>query len=213
MVYEDFTTYTEVDIVADRIQKTAQHIDHVAVRNETTYLYKDKGAGYFGDFTHLIDVRTASHVGNTSLAFTWMLSNTISEAKGQEIVTNKHLGVYLYDSGEPQLKLNVLYWDGSSSATDSYAAAESTWYFLVLKRVGTSFTCEIYDNAERSGAPLATLSLTVTADTFQYIYGCASYNTDLNAWVTTDINNLEFVVETAPTESLVITRDIHIGGL
>lgn len=51
---EDFTTFTKVDPNSHIVVVSAAHIDFTNWDNESTYLYRDYGADFFSDFTHMV---------------------------------------------------------------------------------------------------------------------------------------------------------------
>jgi len=59
---EDFTTFTEVD-PGSHISKTPTEITHIGYTDEDAYIYKDYGAGFWGDFEFNFEV---TWVGSTS---------------------------------------------------------------------------------------------------------------------------------------------------
>ena len=107
--YEDFTGYTEVD-PGGHIAKTANHVDFQDYRTEDAYLYKDKGAGHFADFTHKIDVKSVSGA-LWHQAHVWLLSNDVDDAKGllNNGKTAITVDIYKASSGVVYLTLEEFY--------------------------------------------------------------------------------------------------------
>ena len=186
MAYEDFTTYTEVD-VNDRISKTAQHIDFVTYRsndaNDKAFLYSDKGAAHFGDFEHLIDVRVVS--GSWAGHF-WALSNDVV----QIIDDTLHISGMMYGLNNFTY-LRETY--SGSTYTDHMSFVDDTWYYYTIKKTGTTLTMKVYSDSARTNL-LDTLALTLHADhTFRYVYGSSTHwYSDANILTETlDIDNLD----------------------
>lgn len=197
MVYEDFTIYTEVDVDADRIQKTSNHIDIYCIGNEDTYVYKDKGVGHFGNFKHLIDGACASAVGLGARGPIWVLSNLVDDLKGQRTAENKYLALYFYkeDPAAPISEPIFLeYWDGSTYHydTSNFDHIYGTMYYFTITRDGTTLTCKIYSDSARTNL-LDTLTLEVTTDSFRYIYAGCTYDGDVidTRKMDCDIENLD----------------------
>ena len=171
--YEDFTTFTEVDVAADRIQKTANHIDYHGYRNERTYLYKDYSAVHFGDFTHKIKVKFVASSAY-AMVYLWILANNVGS--GDQIHGYTHIEIYFYETtGEAKsIQLRERY-SNTSYTTVMTGIAYDTWYYIKLVKSGTSFNAYIYSDSDYSTL-LDTLSLTLHADhTFRYLYGCNTY--------------------------------------
>lgn len=181
--YEDFTTFTEVDIPADRIQKTAQHIDHYAKDNETTYLYKDYGAAHFDDFTHYIKIKKVS--GDYASGIVWMLANDLGDVETLRGAAKTFIVLEL--TGANHLYLREI--DDYSTYSDDYTITQGTWNYVKIVKSGTSLNAYIYSDAGYSTL-LDTLTLTLHGDwTFKYLYGCNTQNTGADNYVQTDIEN------------------------
>lgn len=192
--YEDFTTFTEIDTGADRIQKTANHIDHMAYRDEITYLYKDYGAAHFTDFVHFINIYSGFNVAQ-SIGFFWGLSNDLGDFKTLRTTLKDVLGVFTYPN-------TIKLWEatgGSSYSDTSVVLSSSTWYYLRIEKSGTAFICGIWSNSgdrdvndTGAGSYVDGLSITLQSDySFRYCYGCSSYNDGWSFYVNNDIENLD----------------------
>ena len=180
---EDFTSFTEVDIAADRIQKTAQHIDHYAKDNETTYLYKDYGAAHFDDFTHYIKIKKVS--GDYASGIVWMLANDLGDVETLRGAAKTFIVLEL--TGANHLYLREI--DDYSTYSDDYTITQGTWNYVKIVKSGTSLNAYIYSDAGYSTL-LDTLTLTLHGDwTFKYLYGCNTQNTGADNYVQTDIEN------------------------
>lgn len=220
MVFEDFTTYTEVE-PDDRIQKTAQHIDHLAYRNEDSYLYKDKDVDHFGsNWEHLVDVYCASSNAQGIGAF-WAVTNDLDDIQGLYNADKNYLYMCFAAAGTVTYLVEGY---GGVHYADSYASSVATWYYLRIKKVGTAFTCKIYDTAASRDAETAdahlldTLSLTLHSDlSYRYIFGCNSQNTGETIALAQDIENLdlqEAVVALDFSASIItITKTLGITNL
>jgi hypothetical protein len=188
MPYEDFTTYTEVD-PNSHISVSANNVNHLHYRDEDAYVYEDFGAGYFGDFEHLVVVNFTSGQ-NASYSWTWMLANAVDDVKGLTSASEKFVGLRGNWWDGTLDVLTLWYYDGSNNHTDSYDASPNTPYYLTIERSNTTLTCKIYSDAERSNL-LDTLALDVTSDAFRYVFVCNTENTGSSAGGYTDIDNLD----------------------
>jgi hypothetical protein len=187
--YEDFTTFTEVDVGADRIQKTKYHIDHLSYRDETTYLYKDYGAACFGDFEHRIKVRVVSTSEAWSGGHTWLLANDVAGAYWMESNNKTYLSIFLISNGSnnPRILLREMY--NGTYYDDEYICSLNTWYYVKIIKSGTSINAYVYSDSDYSNL-VDTLTLTLHANhTLQYLYGCNSDNDGSGKNGTLDILN------------------------
>ncbi len=184
MAYEDFTTFTEVDVGADRIQKTENHVDHHAYRNEATYLYKDYGVNHFGDFTHKIKFKTNGGVSGHGAV--WMESNNIGDIN--DLRNNSWANILLFGFGTT---LYLREYRNGLNYSDSSAISADTWYYAKIVKNGTSLTCYIYTDSEYSTLH-DTLDLTLHVNyTFRYLYACNSYNDGNTYNAINDIDNYD----------------------
>ena len=189
--YEDFTTYTEVDIAADRIQRTAQHVDHRALRDESTYLYDDKGANHFsGNWEHLVDIRT-DFEANSCLGVVWGLSNYVGDMGAHLSASEEHLIVFVYRAdGTPEKSIKLSYLKASTIEVDAWQnAVPNTWYYLTIKRVGAVLTCDIYSDSDRTNK-LTTLTIPCPETAYRHIYACNTRNSGAADACDDDIDNL-----------------------
>lgn len=181
---ENFTSYTEVDTINDRIQRAMYHVDHYATLNESTYVYKDKTADFFNsNWTHKVDVYyDAGEI--TGQAYFWMLSNHIGNVKALYDATRTFITLQWTQRVTAPIRPIIIREFGvfqEQRTTTSFLL--DTWYYLLIKKVGTAFSCKIYDTAESRDAETAdahlleTISLTLNADhKFRYIFVCNTWN-------------------------------------
>ena len=199
--YEDFTTYTEEDPTgaggeSGHIQFTAYHIDHDAYRNEDAYLYDDKGVDHFGDFEHLVDVRS-DFLEEESYGIVWMLSNDVDDLYGL-LVAQKTTIVLRFDSFLSILQLGEKYGVGWYE-DNSVALSADTWYYLKIVKSGTSLVVGIYstsglrDAGDGTDGDVDNLALTLQADhLFRYNFACNTYHDDYTTnYMSNDIANLD----------------------
>jgi len=184
MTLEDFTTYTIVEEL-DRItvdSSTQITFDGIS-RNEDTYIYKDKTAGYFGNYTHNIEFMEDGASIHSSMLGIWGVTNSIDDfnnwSEGQYVYIN------LNTSPSPD-EVNVSLGDKGNSETDSTTLClTDTRYYLVIERDGTTCTCKIYTDAEHTeGNRVDTLTITCENTTYRYIY--AGGARDTNSGTTND---------------------------
>ena len=187
----DFTTGSETDgpskvTVAERkITLTAGD------RDEDYYVTFDQGAGAITDFEHWVDVNvTAITADNNSSFYFDAMSNAdddlydIDAANGDCIF----LGVGRIDAG---YRVGIYNVDGGvlTISTGSTTNTLGNPVYISSSRAGTVLTAEVYSTAAlriAGGAgDVDTITHTVVATAFQFVYGLASYN---NAGTAKDIS-------------------------
>ena len=207
--YEDFTDPSWIEVEPDdRIQKTANHVDHLAYRNEDSYLYKDKGVNHFTDFEHLVDVRSdfASSLGTGII---WMLANDLDDFYFLYVNSKDFIGIRFYRASPyPYYRIKLCECDsGILYETEWKDGAINTWYYLKIKKVGIDLSCEIYSDSERTTI-ITTLNLTLHKDHhFRYIYACNSFHDGYSQFFNDDIENLNL------QEEYYITFYNNTGGI
>jgi len=147
MTYEDFTSpnYTEIDD-EDDITVTTNKIDVDTMERSTTgIVYKNFGEDFFEDFEHFYDLYVGTSTGQDSVAGFWALNNS---AIGLDPMNDADTGMsaYLYEGGTSVRRIYIK--DYSNDEFDNYTVSPTTQYYLILKRVDTTFTCAIYLSAE-----------------------------------------------------------------
>ena len=198
---EDYTTFKEID-PNDHLAVSSNRLSFEAHRNEDCYLYKDYGEGFFGNFVHEVDLKVTSADKGCEGAV-WMLSNYVDDVWGIALHGEPAIGVdfttgyiYLWER-----KNSELYWD-------FFLFTPNKPYYLTIKKIGTSLTCEVYSDSARTNI-LKTLSLTLHADyKFRYLFGASTFNDGKSYVCTIDIENLKIIPISTPTP----TPPPHITG-
>jgi len=192
---EDFTTYTEVD-PGDDITKTADRITFTALRTreDTFYVYKDKGVDHFnGNFEHL-EKHTVSAWGNGAIdggvLNTWLMANAVGDLLDLRQANANFFSYFHYSLLETgwSYYLYLEEHDGASGYEDKYKNWNiNTVYFVELERdeavgtYGTLYARICTGNYYGLGGSLVdTLSLTLhtSKKDFRYIYGLTGYEDD-----------------------------------
>ena len=213
-LYEDFTSYTEVE-PDDRIQKTANHIDFYCRRDEDAYLYKDFGVGHFSDFEHLIDFRTTDMVTNFQMFGLWDLANEVDNQYGIGNA-NPHIFVRAYRTGGGIETIEMYEGYDNNWYGDVWSFfVNNVWYYLRIKKFGTALTCRIWTDAtDRDNNDIEAtsykdqLTLTLHDDhSFRYIYACITWNDGQTYYCNGDIENLYL------EEACTVTFYNNSGGI
>ena len=189
--YEDFTTFTEVDVGANRIQKTANHVDHYAYRNEDTYLYKYYGVNHFSDFTHKIKVREVSR-NISAIGFVWGVSNQLNDVKGLKSGSYHSVFVGFYETAGLKIVVWETYGGSNYYTSDWWTAPQlNTWYYVKIVKSGTSLNAYIYSDSGYTNL-LDTISRTLHASLYtKYLFACNTYNSGDVKWAINDIENFD----------------------
>lgn len=200
--YEDFTTYTKVDLNS-HISKTSSRVTFTTLlRSESAYVYKDKDVGHFsGDFEHLIEAMLTDKslgTGYTPKSFIWLLGQAIGDyltVEGSNV-----LAVSLDASSATVVTIGLWeYYAEAPSYTDvSISLSYYTQYYLTIERdesIGTYGRLYCYiRTGSHSGSLVDTLQLDLHGkEDFQYIYAGQSVTSgsNPNAWVSGYCENLD----------------------
>lgn len=109
---------------------------------------------------------------------------------------NNKTSIYCTYAVTPTIELEESY--GGSTYTDYCNVTFDTWYYLLVKRVSTTFQCKVYTNVtERNieGAPdIATLSITLQSIvSYDYVFAVMTYNDGATTdSVTVQVSNYDF---------------------
>ena len=135
MAYEDFTTYTEADEGNDITVDSATKVSWVDLytRNETGYLYKDKGVSHFNsDFTHKFEIYFSKMNGLAFKAY-WMLSNQVGDVGAVDVDGDAYT-LLAYDSTE---NIYLRLFENGVPVSDLWATPGpqlDTLYFIEITR-------------------------------------------------------------------------------
>lgn len=187
MAVENFLTYLEND-PNTKITVTSNKID---VENEAwnaeSYVRGDKGVGHFGDFEHLVDVYIDSGMGANVWTGGWAMSNGSNTYTEMDAANE---GLYLLcqktEVGSSRFLIRDLTNDNSDDGT---VGADDTWFYLKIKRSGTTLTVEIYSDSART-AWVDTLTIVCSTDFYRYVFGFSNRESGTNI-VYLEVMNLD----------------------
>ena len=168
---QDFTTYTEVDPDGE-ITVTANVLTGADFdRASDGGVYKDFGVGHFGQsWTHYINTQwTDRSIAGSAIAAA-IYACVSATGTWYDWIINSETGPVVYYA--ISTATNLMYIRDFDSFDGPYAAAEDTWHYLTITRSGTSVTCEIYLDVDRTTLD-DTLGLTIAADDYRYVYAMA----------------------------------------
>lgn len=191
--YEDFTVYTEVDPNTHIAVVNASYINFTAYMNEDAYVYTDGGSNHFsGAFEHNLDINMQTKSASFSARATlWALTNNVDDLSN---INGDFLCMYIYNASYASSLYILEHYDGSSY-TNNTAINMTTWYYLIIDRVSTTFRCRMYTNSSQrdaEGTPDTTLTLSLqSAVSYQYIFASVTWNTGGAGSFTATIQNLD----------------------
>lgn len=220
MASEDFTTYTEVDAAGD-ITKTATRVTWTTMdRNAESYVYKDKGVGYFsGDFRILLTLRIVSSTqgaGNTASPL--LLANNLDDLR-PFIFLGTHDCICLAfedGAGEPTVNLELVEVSGGTKYagdTDFVLGVGSTYYLKLDRKesVGTygAVYCYIYSDSARTNL-LCTMTLTLhSKQDLRYLYPLCNYNTGATGYAHSGYVENVIIVPSYPSDDIARVSSIR----
>jgi hypothetical protein len=196
-IVEDFTTYTEVDPNNHISLVGTNHIDFADWWNESAYLYKDFGVDHFGDFEQKIDWRPISCSAEDIAVNFWAVTNDIGSWAYLDNEGKTALGLAAQKQYEGTFELTLIEL-GAGQYTSIGSLPFSTWYYLLIKKVGTSFKCGVYstaalrDTGDATDGDVGNLALTLYGDwKFRYLFPAISDNGSPSEHFDSEIENLD----------------------
>ena len=182
--YENFLDYTEVDL-NEHISKNSSRVTGAGiVMEESAYVYKDKGVGYFsGDFDHKLDVKFTSTTFGGYI-FLWGLANEVGDWVNYKGTPSNYVSIHITHSWEASPNYILQLYGSFNGGANQISGVKgnvniNTMYYLRIKRTGNTVTCDIYASAaNRDSETSPTAQLTITlggATAFRYIYAIHSF--------------------------------------
>ena len=195
---EDFTTFTETDpdskltVTSSRVTSTLANS-----RTETYSVYKDYGAGHFGNFSHLLTVFASAmnNAGSSPVLGYALISNQTGDIAGAE-ANGDGLSVHMFTGN-----YNLTMEEQDAFNSDFYDADTLIVYYLTIGRASTTATVLIYSDSGRTTL-LDTLSIAMSSTTFRYISTAAGYDSGGAATVSGYAEDLN-LQEATPNPSVI----------
>lgn len=192
MATEDLTTYTEVDPNSHITVATGKVTGAGINRNESAYLYKDFGAGYFNALNINFEFK-CTELSTNDIGGLVCTANDVGD-KSQWTGDNIWCSIYYASGGSRKIYLGA----------DYYVLTVNTLYYCTLSRSAGSDTVslKIYSDSARTTL-LDTLTTTISASaTFRYLYAMSSLYTNFNSGCSYYVENVEIVT----AESSIVPR-------
>ena len=191
MSYEDFTTYTENDPngLLTVTPNSIISIDNTV--SSDNLVYKDMGVAFFtGDYTHQFEVTINS--GSPGSEANVMLANAIGDTFS---LADQDLFGYFEQTGD-EFFFGGRRGGGYSLDFSSSSITFTTKYYITMQRIGTLYLAYIRTGSH-TGPLFDTLTVTMPATAWRYVYGFASTDTrNLSASI---IENLDLNLVAAVT--------------
>jgi len=175
MPLEDFTSYTEFDPQNHLSQASSRSTFDGVKKEESCYLYKDKGEGHFDlsqDFEHLFDFCITSAETSGSWIALWALWNGLGD---QDDVSGSSDGLLIifYHSTSTVRRLHARIWKDGSYVQEymNYAISFGTTYYAKVNWVASTSTLEfrVYTDPDRTNL-VVSLSISKSGvDNLRYI--------------------------------------------
>lgn len=196
---EDFTTYTEVDTVGNRIAVTSNKVTVTAIpRDETCYVYKDYGAGYFkNSWKHrfILNTTVGEQYGWNN---PWLICNSVSNAKAKDDAAENWIALRQGSEDGTSPSIRITDWvagDGTNTdVTANSTLTDGATYYITLQLKGGTLTCYICSNShyDKGGTLVDTLTVSsVNSVEYRYIYAACSYNAGTGQAVSGYIQDLD----------------------
>lgn len=188
---ENFTSYTEVDVPADRVTVTATKCETIDIdRDEEVYVYKDMTADYFGaTWDHDWEVTATNPSKDYDLAGGYGVSNDVDDLNGW----TQGLGHIVGRHADDDLYIQII--DKDDDSTDNAQGLSwSTKYYITTERTSeTAVETRVYDDSGRTSL-VDTISTAIPSGRrYQYVYGMAGHNSSANYAFSFDIENLDLL--------------------
>lgn len=165
-------TYTEADPNTRLTQSTVTATFTGVKRDENAYLYKDWGAGFFGDFVHDFET-TGTTWANGSKLVVWGVSDTIAAMSGWAA------GLYLIlNATSTTAGTYTLGEVGGAAGTSVGASIAKTIMYWRIERNGTTLTAKRATSAANrtAGTFAETLTISCATTTYQYQFAGSTFN-------------------------------------
>jgi len=175
---EDFSTYAEVDVNNDITRTVSRVTWDTMIRNIISHVSKDKDAGHFGDFEHLIDITItdveAGDADSRSMALIYVVSNIVGRPK-----TSDGIMVYIIQETSLDDKFRFTLQQttgGVVDFTESGVNRNIGSFYLTMSRSGTTVTLKVYTDITRETLIETLSNAGGDATTYRYVQPLTSMN-------------------------------------
>ena len=227
MALEDFTTWVVGEEIGDPLTVTANSItwNDINRNQDDTFVYKDKGAGYFsGDFTHSFKFTTPAAVDaqDGAWVYAWVLTNSVNSPTEIDAANGDLQGFFFVNAAvdTPRFALDITE-DGAQYLDNSSTINFSTTYYIVIDRdddggVNNTGRLTAYittGDYYPGGTPFDTLTLDCDAgeqNDFRYIFATVPRGGTTSA--TTDGIVQDFNLAVSTFAELTASGGFELGG-
>ena len=206
---ENYPTYAKTDpnnrytVATNQITVTGQ------TRNESSYVYDDKGTGHFsGDFSHLLDYQSGTYSGTgVATILPWMMANDVGDGFTLQVGAKSHLRMQNNKTSTTDTMF-IVEVNGIGSFNDSSLLTYGGLFYYNPDRDETigsfgQFRCFIHSDPDRINL-FDTLGILLHGSKKDYdlIYGVSSYNSGSTDILDAIVRNLD-LQEVAGVGSLI----------
>jgi len=199
----DFSTCSEED-ANNKITVSSTTVSWADIQRDTTdanhYVYKDFGAGYFGNHTFQFEFQM-NYAENSSEHVIFSIANALGDMEGVNDSGDEYVRLYFYRSGDGDWITYIM----GESDNESDTISEDTSYYATLVRSGATVQLTLYDDSERTIETWdEPLGAAISDVNYRYLYACQSRGRDPTYNEETDgfIAHLSYTGGTNHAESL-----------
>jgi len=177
LLTENYTTYTEHDVGADRIIFDDYWVEHDSYRNEITYLYKEFTSKTFFEFETEFDVYI-SYEEQYAVGIPFMLSNFTGDERQHIDNSWGMLAFRFYRSTPPQDRRVMII---IRNSTGGFVDAEinypiGQWLYITARQNSTHYAAWVYTD-EAKTTLWTYFEIRHDPEYYDIMYGCNGYRT------------------------------------
>ncbi len=210
--YEDLTTYTEVDTQSRLTVGTYDVLATALQKGDVAYLYKDFGAGFFGDFEINFEIEISSSASGDSMLCMLALGDTPGTWQDMNATDDGIIGYVINNAGS----LLLIEWDFVTPASGNGGVIPPASTTLVKRygtfdRSGSTVRLRLFSDQERTTQISIAQNTGFTTQAFRYLMAANSYDDPGSAAISGKIQNIEIISPLVPTAAarLFNTEVIH----
>ncbi len=197
--YEDFTTYTKVDTSYFTVTATKITITNMS-KVPDRYIYKDFGAGYFGDFSHLLTIKFTYCSTSGCYAGFWAVTNTYGSRAG---MGSDGLSAACQRTASEGYCIRI--YDNNTGTWGYTPLAIGATRYLKIERSGSTLTLYQYTDEARTNLETYA-SFSCSTDTYRYIEAAFSLQSGSTPYANAGLENSYLDIQ-AVSEPTVTTED------
>jgi hypothetical protein len=187
---EDLTGYSETDSGSDITVTSTQISFDTMQRVANSWVSKDFGAGFFGDFEFDFEAEVTASSGADAYAGIFNIGNTDGTVQDMITAGAGHVVEAYYDGADFTVNLYDIGTTNSDSMVLSTTSVMPQYYFTI-NRTSTTLTLYIYSDSGRTSL-VDTLTVTCQSTTWRYLIPLASRDSAGTTTITGYVKNLQY---------------------